>query len=126
MKRSKTKLKVSPLIKFPVTRKSPRAPAGLGKAGRRLWRAIQSEYGITDPGGVAHLTAACRAEDDLQRMRASVAIDGDVLLDRFGQKQPHPLLAATRGLEAVRRQSLSALNLNVEPLHDRGGRPSSK
>src|SRR5258706_11533247 len=124
MKLSDSKLKKSNVIDFPFSGKVSRAPKGLKAPGRRLWKAIQAEYSIDDPGGSAHLEAACRAEDDIQRMRKTVTTDGDVLLDRFGQKTPHPLLAAIRGLEAVRRQALSALNLNVEPLHDRPGRPA--
>ena len=30
---------------------SPAAPAGLGKAGLKLWQAIQAEYWITDAPG---------------------------------------------------------------------------
>lgn len=123
MKMSKSVLKNSRVIPFPGSSKPKAPPAGLKKAGRRLWSAIQAEYFIDDAGGIAHLTAACRAEDDLQRMRQAVHKDGDVLEDRFGQKVPHPLLAAIRGMEAVRRQALNAMNLDVEPLRDKPGRP---
>jgi hypothetical protein len=98
-------------------------PKELKKAGRTQWNAIQLEYGINDPGGLAHLITSCRVEDDLQRMRAIVARDGDTLNDRFGQKREHPLLAAIRGLEAVKRQALKSLNLDIEPLRDKPGRP---
>jgi hypothetical protein len=104
------------VIPFPLSRKPPRAPAGLKKHGRALWRAIQSEYSVDDSGGVAFLTAACRAEDDIQRMRKALAVEGDTILDRFSQKQAHPLIPAIRGMEQVRRQNLAALALNIEPL----------
>ena len=123
MKLSKTNLRTLSGVNFPLVRKPPRAPAGLGKHGRQLWKTIQSEYAIEDAGGIAHLSSACRAEDDIQRMRQTVSTDGDVILDRFNQKAPHPLLAAIRGLEQVRRQCLRELNLNIEPLKDRPGRP---
>jgi hypothetical protein len=125
-KLSKTKSRISKVIPFPLFRKPPRAPQGLGKSGRRLWKGIQAEYTIEEAGALAHLQAACRAEDDIQRMRVTVTNDGDVLLDRFQQKHPHPLLTAIRGLEAVRRQALRELNLGIEPLHDRPGRPPGK
>lgn len=111
---------------LPAKRKPLRAPAGLGPEGRRLWRRIQAEYMIDDPGGIAHLTGACRCEDDIHRMRETVAKDGDTVTDRFGQKVAHPLLPTIRGLEQVRRQNLRELNLDVEPLKDRVGRPSGK
>jgi hypothetical protein len=46
--------------------------------------------------------------------------------DRFGQKREHPLLAAIRGLEAVKRQALKSLNLDIEPLRDKPGRPGGR
>ena len=118
--------KNSSVIPFPGTYKPPRAPAGTGPAGRRLWRAIQLEYVIKDAGGLAHLTQAVRAEDDLSRMRRLVLEDGDVLLDRFQQKKQHPLIAAIAAMEAVRRAALHMLNLDVEPLKDGPGRPRGK
>src|SRR5215472_5113869 len=87
---------------LPPRHKPPRAPAGLGPAGRRLWHKIQAEYWIDDSSGIAFLVAACRCEDDVHRMRETVARDGDVVMDRFNQKQPHPLLSQIRGLEQVR------------------------
>ena len=101
----------------------PKPPKTLGKDGRALWTSIQLEYEVGDPGGLAHLASACRAEDDIARMRATVAADGDMLTDRFGQKVSHPLHAAIRGAEQVRRQSLRALNLDLEPLKS-PGRPT--
>jgi hypothetical protein len=104
----------------------PEPPKSLKKAGRTLWNAIQSEYGINDPGGLAHLVTACRSEDDIQRMRDAVASDGDTITDRFQQKREHPLLGAIRGLEAVKRQALKSLNLDIEPLRDKPGRPGGR
>src|SRR5262245_33349975 len=79
IKLSRMKSKFSSVSQFPPVRKPPRAPGGLSKAGRGLWRSIQLEYTVDDAGGVAHLIAACRAEDDLQRMREQVEKDGDTL-----------------------------------------------
>lgn len=119
-------MKNSALLKLQLPSKPPRAPKGLGNSGRRLWGAIQAEYFIRDPGGLSHLLSACRAEDDLARMRATVTADGDMIEDRFHQKVPHPLLVAIRGSEAVKRQALGALNLDLEPLHDKPGRPPGR
>ena len=112
--------------KFPRSPKPPKPPASLSRAGRQLWRAIQEQYAIVDPGGLSHLLSACRAEDDINRMREAIAKDGDTVEDRFKQKQSHPLLASIRGTETVKRQALAALNLDIEPLKDRVGRPGGK
>ena len=101
----------------------PMPPKELNSAGRGLWKALQEVYGIDDPGGVSLLLTVCRSEDDIQRMRRAVAKDGDCLTDRFGQQQSHPLLQAIRGCEAVKRQALRGLNLDLEPNRDRPGRP---
>ena len=49
-----------------------------------------------------------------------------MIKDRFGQKREHPLLAAIRGLEALKRQALKSLNLDIEPLRDKPGRPGGR
>jgi hypothetical protein len=93
--------------------KKPKIPEELGPAGRRLWKEIVDEYEILDSGGRAHLLTACRAEDDIQRMRATIAREGDICAT--DRSRAHPLHAAIRGAETVRRQSLRALNLDVGP-----------
>jgi hypothetical protein len=119
--------KNSAVIPFPlVIRKTPKPPRDLGKAGKLLWRRIESEYQIGDAGGLAHLLQACRAEDDVTTWRQTVATDGGVLNDRFGQKKPHPLIPHIAAGEAIRRAALQALNLNIEPLNARPGRPGGK
>ena len=106
-------------------KKIPKPPKELGKPGRTLWKAIEDEYAISDAGGLALLLAACRAEDDISRMRETVAREGDVL--KSDPSKPHPLLAAIRGSEGVRRQAIRALNLDVEPLKGIGpGRPTGR
>jgi hypothetical protein len=85
------------VVKLPFRGPLPKPPKGLKKPGRTLWGAIQAEYGIDDPGGLAHLVTACRSEDDIQRMRDAVATEGDTITDRFNQRREHPLLAAIRG-----------------------------
>jgi len=94
--------------------KPPRTPRELGPAGRKLWKLIVTTYEVNDVNAEAmsHLLSACRAEDDIQRFRAKVTEDGD--LCKTDPAKPHPLLAAIRGSEAVRRASLKALNLKED------------
>lgn len=102
--------------------KKPKPPAELGPAGKKLWKQIVDEYDVIDSGGLAHLLTAGRAEDDIQRMRATVAKDGD--LCPTDKSRAHPLLAAIRAAETTRRQSLRALNLDVVPGTAGPGRPT--
>jgi hypothetical protein len=87
----------------------PKAPASLKRPGKSLWTAIQSAYNIDDPGGIAHLLTACRAEDDIRRWRAIVQAEGALVTDRFGQRKAHPLLSAVRDAESVKMRALRAL-----------------
>jgi hypothetical protein len=119
-------MKQSSVIKLAFRQKVPKPPQSLEKAGRRLWKSIQAEYSITDPGGLAFLTSASRAEDDIIRWRATVAMDGDIIVIPEKPSVPHPLIAAIRGAETTKRQSLRSLNLDVEPLHGHPGRPGGK
>jgi|SRR5881296_1575285 len=109
-------MKNSPIAKFRAPKPALRPPKELKTAGRALWKSLTGEYLINDAGGLTLLLTVCRCEDDIQRFRTALAVDGDLITDRFGQKQPHPLLAAMRGAETVKRQSLRALNLDLEPL----------
>jgi hypothetical protein len=118
--------KSSAVVKLPFRGALRAPPKSLKKAGRNLWNSIQNEYCINDPGGLAHLLSACRAEDDIQRMREAVARDGDTIEDRFKQMREHPLLAAIRGAEGVKRAALKSLNLDIEPLRDKPGRPGGR
>jgi hypothetical protein len=116
----------SNIVQFPGKRKQTRAPSGLKAAGRRLWQQIQLEYDISDPGGLSHLLSAARAEDDIKRLREKVETEGDLICNHVGTQVANPLLQAIRGSEAVKRQALSALNLDIEPLRAKPGRPPGR
>lgn len=113
---------VQKISKFRPNKPAP-IPRGLARHGRALWKELTAEYHIVDAGGRASLVSACRAEDDIQRLRAIVAADGDIIVDRFHQKQPHPLLTAISRAETAKRQALAALHLDLEPLADQPGKP---
>ena len=124
MKNSSTKAKkTAEIFKFPAERKVPRPPRGLEKAGRQLWRSIQAEYAIDDAAGLAFLHSACHAEDDIIRWRGLVAKEGDTIPVLDKPPVAHPLLPQIRGAEQIKRQALRGLNLDIEPLRDKPGRP---
>jgi hypothetical protein len=104
---------------------SPLAPPStLGKAGRTLWENIQSEYVISDTGGVALLEQICSAIDGIADCDAAIARDGMMVRGKFGPRE-HPLLRHQLGLRAFVTRTLARLNLDVEAVKPVGRPPGS-
>ena len=49
--------------------------------------------------------------------------EGQSTRDRFGQPKAHPLLTVERDSRSGMLAALKAMNLDMEPLNDRPGRP---
>jgi hypothetical protein len=98
-------------------------PAHLGEDGRRLWVDLQGAYAIDDPGGLALLRVACEALDRAERCRRLIDEQGECLVIR-GVPRAHPALAAERDARAAIVRAIRHLNLDLEPLRDRPGRPA--
>jgi P27 family predicted phage terminase small subunit len=107
-----------------TTAKSP--PKGLSTAAKAWWKRLASEYGIDDDAGLLLLQTGLEAFDRMRGAQEAIQRDGMTVLDRFGQRKAHPLLPAERDARAQMLAALRALNLDVEPLHDRPGRPAGK
>lgn len=114
------------LAKIPImaTPKSP--PKGLSTESKALWKRLASEYSIDDDAGLLLLQTAMEARDRMRGAQEAIARDGMTIADRFGQRKAHPLLPAERDARAQMLAALRALNLDVEPLHDRPGRPAGR
>ncbi len=104
---------------------STRPPARLSAEGRKLWRDIVAEYAIGDPAGLAILGSTCEALDRMRDAQKEIKRDGSTTLDRFGQRKVHPAVLIERDSRAAVLAGLKALNLDLEPLRDRLGRPSA-
>jgi P27 family predicted phage terminase small subunit len=102
-------------------RNSP--PRGLSAEARRWWRRLVAEYEIQDDAGRLLLSTALEAFDRMRSCQRSIRKHGQMQTDRFGQLKVHPLLSAERDARAAMLHSLKSLNLDLEPLHDRPGRP---
>ena len=100
-----------------------RAPGHLSKEARRIWKEILSEYDINDAAGLRILRVACEAFDRAQAARGTIDRDGMTTVDKFGQVKSHPLLPVERDSRAAFLAGLKHLNLSLEPLRDRPGRP---
>lgn len=98
-------------------------PGDLSPDARRKWLALRDEYEITDEAGLLYLTTACRFYDRMRQAQKIVAKEGTVTVDRFGQSKPHPAVTVERDAAQSMMRAFRALNLDVEPLHAKPGRP---
>ena len=103
----------------------PAPPRKLGRHGADLWRAIQLEYTIVDPGGLELLTQACGAVDRVEALAERIEADGEVIVVR-GVPKPHPALAAELAARAFVCRTLERLGLNLEAVRPIGRTTSGR
>jgi P27 family predicted phage terminase small subunit len=103
--------------------KKASSPTGLSPEAKRLWTSIATEYEVADSAGLRLLQTAVEALDLMRRAESVVHTDGMTVKDRYGAVRAHPLLATVRDARAAMLAALRALNLDIEPLRDRIGRP---
>lgn len=101
---------------------STRAPSGLGKSGRQLWRDIHAEYGLA-PHESAILVQCCRVLDTLDRIQAELSGAELTVTGSTGQPRPHPLLAEWRHQARVLESLSRALSIPL-PSEEVGRRRS--
>lgn len=100
------------------------APKHLSTPAKDWWRRIMQEFEIEDEAGRLLLQTALEAFDRMRDAQAAVERDGAAVKDRFDQVKPHPLLTTERDARSQMLAALKQLNLDVEPLRDRPGRPT--
>ena len=93
---------------------------------KKIWWELLGEYTIDDTAGLHILRVALEAFDRAQAARATIDKDGMTIKDKFDQTKPHPLLPIERDSRAAFLAGLKALNLDLEPLKDRPGRPAGR
>lgn len=101
-----------------------KAPTHLSPPAARWFRYMAREYGIEDAGGVSLLSAAADAWDRCREAREIISAEGAITTDRFGQRVPHPAVRIEHGARAQLLAALRLLNLDLEPLQSRPGRPA--
>ncbi len=101
----------------------PLPPPGYTPEARRLWDQVLEGWDL-DPPALVILDSACRALMRARQAQVLVAKKGLIVRDRFGQHKPHPAIAIERDSRHALLRNLRALNLDLEPLHDRPGRPA--
>jgi hypothetical protein len=101
---------------------STRAPAGLGRSGRALWRDIMAEFGLS-PHERAILVQVCRIVDRLDAIEAELAGAELTVTGSTGQPRAHPLLGEQRAQMRVLESLSRALSIPL-PSEEVGRRRS--
>jgi hypothetical protein len=100
-----------------------RAPSGLGRAGRALWRGINAEFGLA-AHEAAILVQCCRVVDRLDVIEAELREAGSLTVaGSTGQPKAHPLLAEQRAQMRVLESLSRALSIPL-PSEEIGRRRS--
>jgi phage terminase small subunit len=105
---------------------SPKPQKGLSREAKKLWNLLQSEYGIVDGAGLDLLNDYAQFYDRREQARVTIKADGATIKNRFGQTIAHPSTRLERDSSAAMLKCLRALNLDLEPLHNRPGRPGGR
>lgn len=102
----------------------PKSPSHLSAEAHEWWRKLTADYGIRDEAGLLLLATALEAFDRMRQAQAAITKDGTTFRDRFGQIRVNPATTVERDSRAGMLAALKTLNLDLEPLNDRPGRPS--
>jgi hypothetical protein len=98
---------------------APPPPRKLAAPGLSLWSRIQSEYAISDAGGIEILCLAAQALDRAESLSASITADGETIRTRTGVRA-HPALRDELANRALVARLLTKLGINVEPIKSPG------
>jgi len=102
----------------------PKPPPTLSAPARKFWRSIADEYDIRDSAGLAILNVAAGAFDRAAQAAKVIAREGLLVADRYGVQKPHPCTVIERDARGQMLAALRQLNLDLEPLQPRAGRPA--
>ena len=98
-------------------------PRHLSPEGAAFYRRVAAEYGISDAGGLALLTAAAEVLDRAASCRVAIEKDGLTTVGVKRRVVPHPLLRVEHAARAQMIAALRQLNLDMAPARDGPGRP---
>lgn len=100
---------------------SPRAPAGLSRRGKGLWRDVVGIYDLR-PDEIRMLEDACRTADLVEQMTAALKNASLTVCGSQGQPVINPLVQEIRQHRQVMRSLLIALKLPTEDDRDGAAR----
>ena len=78
------------------------------------------QYRVRDAAGVALVTTAAEALDRIHEAQAAIRKHGALVADRYGALKQNPACFLGGDARAGMLSALRALNLDLEPLRDRG------
>jgi len=96
--------------------KLPPTPKDLSTAGKKLWRSILTDWPIDDSAHLAILHEALLARDRAESCRKQIDEVGELVVDRFGQQKPNPLLPHERDARSAFVQGIKALSLDPQEI----------
>jgi P27 family predicted phage terminase small subunit len=101
----------------------PAPPPKLSAEGKAWWTRIIGLYALDEPA-LLILESALECLGTMRDAQAVVKEKGMVVQDRFGQLKQNPATLIERDAKTNMLRHLKALNLDLEPLADRPGRPA--
>jgi len=99
-------------------------PNHLSPHGSRFFTDVAAEYDISDAAGLALLTTAAECLDRMRAAQAAIAVFGEMTVDRYGGPKINPACGLEKDARTGFLAALKAMNLDIEPLRDRPGRPA--
>ena len=93
----------------------PRAPSGLDKVGKALWRSVHAVFDFEDePHALAILEQACRTRDEIDRLDLEAAMEGQpyTVLGSAKRARVHQLVSEARFQRKTVAELLSRLGLH--------------
>lgn len=100
-------------------------PPHLRAPGRKFYESVADEYGINDAAGVGLLLRAAECVDRLDAAHKAIEEHGELVMDRYGAPKLNPACALEKDARSGFLSALKALNLDLEPLRDGPGRPTT-
>jgi P27 family predicted phage terminase small subunit len=103
----------------------PKSPKHLGMEARKIWTQINNKW-ILDDAALVILESALESFDRMREAQQILKREGIVIKDRFGQEKQHPASLIERDAKNSMLRALKSLNLDLEPLNPKPGRPGGK
>jgi hypothetical protein len=89
---------------------TPRAPAGLARRGRALWRSVVASYELAE-GETALLIETCRVLDSVEALQQTLADAPMMTTGSRGQQTANPLRAELRSERLLLAKLIAQLSL---------------
>ena len=105
-------------------KKPANPPKSLSTEAKTWWKKLVKDYEIDDSAGLLLLQTALESFDRMHGAQQAIASDGATIRDWFEQVRAHPMITVERDARAAMLTALKSLNLDLEPLRDRIGRPA--